>query len=38
MQLPITEWNFKSDAGSRHIGPTAQDFHAAFATSVVSRK
>ena len=29
--LPISEWSFKSDpTGSRHIGPTAQDFKAAF--------
>ena len=28
--LPITRWNFKTDAGTEHIGPMAQDFHAAF--------
>ena len=29
--LPVTEWNFKDAAlGVRHIGPMAQDFHAAF--------
>jgi hypothetical protein len=28
--LPITQWNFKNAAASEHIGPTAQDFHAAF--------
>jgi len=28
--LPIAEWNYKGDAGTRHVGPTAQDFHAAF--------
>jgi trimeric autotransporter adhesin len=28
--LPITEWNFKTDASARHIGPMAQDFYAAF--------
>ena len=28
--LPITEWNFKTDSGTRHLGPMAQDFHAAF--------
>jgi len=28
--LPITSWNFKQDAGERHIGPMAQDFYAAF--------
>jgi hypothetical protein len=30
-ELPITTWSFKSDgSGARHIGPTAQDFYAAF--------
>jgi hypothetical protein len=30
-ELPITTWSFKSDpTGTRHIGPVAQDFHAAF--------
>jgi trimeric autotransporter adhesin len=29
--LPLSEWNYKAeDNSSRHIGPTAQDFHAAF--------
>ena len=29
--LPITEWQYKVDAeGTTHIGPMAQDFHAAF--------
>jgi hypothetical protein len=28
--LPISEWSFKVDTATRHIGPTAQDFHAAF--------
>jgi hypothetical protein len=29
--LPITEWSLVSDAGAaRHLGPTAQDFRAAF--------
>ena len=27
--LPISEWNFKQD-NVRHLGPMAQDFHAAF--------
>ncbi|MBP7829167.1 MAG: tail fiber domain-containing protein [Kiritimatiellae bacterium] len=27
--LPITEWNYKGYP-QRHVGPTAQDFHAAF--------
>jgi hypothetical protein len=29
-QLPISRWNFKIDPHSEHIGPMAQDFHAAF--------
>jgi hypothetical protein len=30
-QMPIREWNYKGqDAAIRHMGPTAQDFHAAF--------
>ena len=28
--LPISNWNFKTDRATRHIGPMAQDFHAAF--------
>jgi Chaperone of endosialidase/Head domain of trimeric autotransporter adhesin len=29
--MPVKEWNYKSqDASIRHVGPTAQDFHAAF--------
>ena len=28
--LPITQWNFKSDQATPHLGPMAQDFHAAF--------
>ncbi|MDW8309086.1 MAG: tail fiber domain-containing protein, partial [Verrucomicrobiales bacterium] len=28
--LPVTEWSFRGQAGTRHLGPTAQDFHAAF--------
>jgi hypothetical protein len=30
-QLPLTSWNYKSQpATTRHIGPMAQDFYAAF--------
>ena len=30
-RIPIREWNYISqDASIRHVGPTAQDFHAAF--------
>ncbi len=28
--LPVTSWDYKSDPTRRHIGPMAQDFHAAF--------
>jgi len=29
--LPITEWKYKAEAdGGKHLGPMAQDFHAAF--------
>ena len=28
--LPITTWSFKDDPRTRHLGPMAQDFHAAF--------
>jgi len=28
--LPISSWNYKQDAATRHIGPMAQDFYAAF--------
>jgi hypothetical protein len=31
LRVPVSEWNYKSeDAAIRHIGPMAQDFHAAF--------
>ena len=28
--LSLTEWNYKDDPSSRHLGPMAQDFYAAF--------
>ena len=28
--LPISRWNFIGDASTPHVGPMAQDFHAAF--------
>ena len=31
VDLPITEWQYKSAGEARHMGPMAQDFHAAFA-------
>lgn len=31
LAMPVTEWSYKADpAGTRHIGPMAQDFHEAF--------
>jgi len=31
LDLPLSEWSYKREPGVRHIGPVAQDFHAAFA-------
>ncbi len=28
--LPLSRWNYKQDAATPHLGPMAQDFHAAF--------
>jgi hypothetical protein len=28
--LPLSSWNYKADAATRHLGPMAQDFYAAF--------
>ena len=28
--LPITTWDYKADLNKHHVGPMAQDFHAAF--------
>jgi len=28
--LPVCSWNFKSDPATRHVGPMAQNFYAAF--------
>jgi hypothetical protein len=28
--LPISSWNYKFDMDTRHVGPMAQDFYAAF--------
>jgi hypothetical protein len=30
LSLPITTWAFTNSTGTRHLGPMAQDFHAAF--------
>jgi hypothetical protein len=29
-QLPVSEWSYKEDAGTRHIGPMGQDFYSTF--------
>jgi hypothetical protein len=37
--MPVSRWNFKFDGdGVQHIGPMAQDFHAAFGLGVNERK
>jgi hypothetical protein len=30
VQLPVSEWSYKEDAATRHIGPVAQDFYSLF--------
>ena len=35
--MPISRWNFKGDAATPHIGPMAQDFHAAFGVGTDDR-
>ena len=30
LQMPVSEWSYKMDAATRHIGPMAQDFYSAF--------
>jgi hypothetical protein len=30
LQLPVSEWSYKVDAATRHVGPMGQDFYAAF--------
>jgi hypothetical protein len=30
LQLPISEWSYKADPETRHVGPMAQDFFSAF--------
>ena len=32
-ELPITEWSYRERPGERHVGPVAEDFHAAFGLS-----
>jgi hypothetical protein len=39
VRLPISSWNYKTDANSlRHIGPMAQDFHATFGLNGTDNK
>ncbi len=38
LAMPITEWSYKKDAAVRHIGPMAQDFHAAFGVGATDTK
>ena len=30
LQLPLSEWSYKTDASARHIGPMGQDFYETF--------
>lgn len=30
VQLPVLEWSYRGDTATRHLGPTAEDFHDAF--------
>ncbi len=30
LQLPVSEWSYKVDPTTRHVGPMAQDFHSIF--------
>jgi hypothetical protein len=30
LQLPVSEWSYKTDAATRHIGPMGQDFYSTF--------
>ena len=30
LQLPLSEWSYKTDASTRHIGPMGQDFYSTF--------
>ena len=37
VSLPIAHWNFKQETGVQHVGPMAQDFHAAFGVGTDDR-
>jgi hypothetical protein len=36
-QLPVETWAYKNDPGTKHLGPMAQDFYAAFGTGADDR-
>jgi hypothetical protein len=36
-QLPVQTWAYKNDPGTKHLGPMAQDFYAAFGTGADNR-
>ena len=36
-KLPLSEWSYKVDAGTRHIGPMAQDFYSSFSVGTDDR-
>jgi len=36
-QLPVQTWAYKNDPGTKHLGPMAQDFYAAFGTGADDR-
>jgi hypothetical protein len=36
-QLPVATWAYTNDPGTKHLGPMAQDFYAAFGTGVDDR-
>jgi hypothetical protein len=36
-QLPVQTWVYKNDPGTKHLGPMAQDFYAAFGTGADDR-
>ena len=37
LAMPVTRWNYKTSPATQHIGPVAQDFHAAFGVGVDNR-
>jgi hypothetical protein len=37
-ELPVSRWRYKDDSEVEHIGPMAQDFHAAFGVGASPKK